>query len=175
MSHEIDAIDKYFRPYCECYHSIASEMDEALFLEDLKQSEFEMLNHRTDDISYEHATLVLSALGKFHGLSFVMKNRSRDKFKKFVQKMPEVLICSSDQHWLTFFEDLKPRILSSLDSNTDSAIISKLQQLFCKSHFDIASRCINGTAAEPFAVICHGDLWNNNILFKYNEVRPAIE
>jgi hypothetical protein len=29
---------------------------------------------------------------------------------------------------------------------------------------------IDGAAAEPYSVICHGDCWNNNIMYRY-EVR----
>lgn len=170
IAHGIDVIGRGFHAYCACYHSVSSEMNEALFLEDLKPREFEMLNHRTEDISRDHASLVLSALGKLHGLSFVLKKLSPNKFHAFAQKIPEVFICSSDQYMREFFEELKCRILGCLDSNADQAIISKLKHLFGESHFDVAMRCIDGSAAEPYAVICHGDCWNNNILFKYDEV-----
>lgn len=164
-------IDQGFHAFCKCYHTIDSEGNEALFLEDLKQRHFEMLNHRTDDITLEHASLVMSALGKLHGLTFVLKNQSPKKFQDLVHQMPEVFICGTDDYLREFFEELKSRIMGSLDSNRDSAIISKLTRLFGESHFDIAMRCVDGAAAEPYAVICHGDCWNNNFLFKYDEVR----
>lgn len=100
-----------------------------------------------------------------------MKKQSTEKFQKFVQQMPEVLICESDEYKHEFFEDLKSRMLSSLIANKDTAIITKLERLFIESHLKIASRCIDGAAAEPYAVICHGDCWNNNILFKNDEVQ----
>lgn len=171
MVNGIDVFAKGFHAYCECYHSIDLELSEALFLEDLKQQNFEMLNHRMADISREHACLVLIGLGRFHGLSFVLKNQSPDKFREFVQQMSEVFICKNDEYMREFFEDLKVRILGSLDLNTDSVIMSKLKHLFGKSHFDVALQCIDGAAAEPYAVICHGDCWNNNLLFKYDKVR----
>lgn len=170
ISNEIRAIDDQFRAYCECFHSIDSDMNEALFLEDLGQQKFKMLNHRIEAMSMDHARLVLTALGQLHGISFVLKNQSAAEFAQLVQQMPEVFICSSDEYLREFFEELKIRILGSLDPMEDSAIISKLQHLFGASHFEVARSCVDGLIAEPYAVICHGDCWNNNILFKYDKV-----
>lgn len=160
-----------FHAFCECYRLIDKEQSEALFLEDLTQQQFKMLDHRTEDISFQHASLVMSALGRLHGLSFVLKNQSPNILQKLVSQMPEVFFCGSDQFLREFFEELKPRVLNSLHQDSDTKIVSKLKLLFCEPHFDVAMRCVDGPSAEPYAVICHGDCWNNNILYKFDAVR----
>lgn len=39
---------------------------------------------------------------------------------------------------------------------------------------DMVKELTTGKLAEPYAVICHGDCWNNNMLFK-NEVCMEVK
>lgn len=54
----------------ECYASIMTEYEEALFFEDLKASGFEMFD-RHKSVTFEHVRLVMETLGKFHAISMV--------------------------------------------------------------------------------------------------------
>jgi hypothetical protein len=44
---------------------------------------------------------------------------------------------------------------------------------FMQNYFNNMLKCVDGAAAEPYAVICHGDCWTNNCLFKYSKVQQT--
>lgn len=58
----------------ECYASIMTEYEEALFFEDLKATGFEMFD-RHKSVTFEHVCLVMETLGKFHAISLGLKVR----------------------------------------------------------------------------------------------------
>lgn len=163
--------DKGFHEYSECYRTIDDVMNESLFIEDLKETNFEMIDHRTEEITFEHACLVMATLGKFHALSFASKDQSSEKFNALAAQMPEILFGREDDYVCKLLYGQRQRILDCLKDTGDAALIAKVKRVFVDPVENVAYECVSGKSAEPFAVICHGDFWNNNILFKYDEVR----
>lgn len=127
-----------------------------------------MIDHRTEPITFEHARLVLSALGKFHALSFALKDKGHAEFKEFAQNIPDVLFDENNDRVKGYFETFKPLIYGTLRED-ENELRQKLAGIFEPSVFDAIKRCVDGPGAEPYAVICHGDCWTNNILYKFDE------
>lgn len=171
----INIDEKGFREYSECYHTIDDDMSESLLIEDLKQTNFVMIDHRTEETSFEHACLVMSTLGKFHALSFASKDKSPGKLDAFAAKMSEILFRREDDYIGKVLDGQRKRIVDSLHDTNDSALIAKINKIFVEPVENAAYGCVEGQAAEPYAVICHGDFWNNNILFKYDEVNEEVK
>lgn len=160
-----------FHEYSECYRTIDDDMSESLFIEDLKETNFEMIDPRTDQITVEHARLVMATLGKFHALSFASKDQSPQTFDAFAAKMPEILFRREDDYINQLLEGQRQRIVDSLEDTGDAALIAKVKRVFVEPVENVAYGCVDGQKAEPYAIICHGDFWSNNILFKYDEVK----
>lgn len=162
-----------FYEYPECYSVISDECHETLLLEDLKESKFEMIDHRTEPITVDHARLLMSALGKLHALSFALRDKRPDTFKEFASKVPEVLFRETEAGSLNglkdYFDTLSPLVYGTLRED-ETELRQKLENVFADTFFNSTQKFVDGKAAEPYAVICHGDCWSNNILYKFGEV-----
>lgn len=53
----------------------------------------------------------------------------------------------------------------------DDLLIKKIEKIFEKGAMHVLLECVNGETAEPYTVICHGDCWNNNVLYKSDKVK----
>ena len=42
--------------------------------------------------------------------------------------------------------------------------------MFNKNFSDYLQFVIKGENAEPYSVVCHGDFWSGNMMFKYEQV-----
>lgn len=160
-----------FHEYPVCYKTIDIDVNEALILQDLKQLQFEMIDHRNKPISIDHASLVFNVLGKFHALSFAFKDQNGEKFKELTNDFDEILLHEKGKAMKMYINSLKSKAFDCLIEGNDTNLINKLNQLFAESPFDVALSCVNGKTAEPYAIICHGDCWSNNTLFKHDKVR----
>ncbi|XP_026830635.1 uncharacterized protein LOC113563360 isoform X2 [Ooceraea biroi] len=58
-------------------------------------------------------------------------------------------------------------------ADEDEHYVKRVQQ-FADNVKDNMCSAVDGTLAEPYAVVNHGDAWTNNILFKYDKVRMYL-
>jgi len=57
-------------------------------------------------------------------------------------------------------------ILDESDGDQVAALNEVLER--CEKHLkSLALYCVDGKSAAPHSVICHGDFWNNNILYRH--------
>lgn len=143
---------------------------ETLIFEDLKNSGFEMLNHRDTEITFDHAKLWITALGKYHALSFALRDQQPEKFAELTSGIPEVFLRENDAQFNEYFNGLKDILYEMLKGDDDAELLKTMKNVVGDSMFEMARKLVNGKSAEPYAVICHGDCWNNNTLFKFDSV-----
>lgn len=167
----ITAEDGFFE-YPKCYGVVEDVENErfALIMEDLKTSGYEMFD-KLQPSDFNHVKLVMESLGKYHGLSFALKDQRPGVFEQFkdlddifadqVRNSPEMMQAmfrfSYDRAILAFEDDIAK----------ENAIVAlkKLKENFLHELTTLPL----GRKSEPFSVINHGDCWNNNFMFKYNE------
>ena len=175
MSKGVIPHENGFNENAQCYFSMSEELCESLFLEDLKRRQFEMLNYRKESITFEHVSLVMKALGKLHAISFALKDQQPEKFK-------ELANLSFEQHW-TFLEselnvhyfDALKRLTAILEEEKRFDLLEKFNKVAGSDQCSTIFKLVSSSAAEPYAVICHGDLTTNNSMFRYDEQGKAIE
>lgn len=154
----------------KCYLSISEELSEALFLEDLGKRKFVMIDQRQEVIKFDHMSLLLKAVGKFHALSFAVKDQQPEKFN-------ELSSLAFEQYWTLFAEsDLRPvfktlidRFINILEEENRVDLAIKFENVINNDFLEAILGLVSSKAAEPYAVICHGDLTVNNTMFSKDE------
>lgn len=123
-------------------------------------------------LDYDHISVAMKNIAKFHSLSFLLKHGNPEKFEELTKKM--------QQHYKELPKNIK------LKSNVDAQIaIRAFEEEHGKEEvldkfskiFDDVPLIIEhlSTPQEPFSVICHGDFCNNNVMYKYNQDGSPID
>ncbi|XP_050727369.1 uncharacterized protein LOC127004088 isoform X2 [Eriocheir sinensis] len=149
---------------------------EVLMVEDLRQRHFKMFERRRG-MDVPHAILVLKELGRLHAATLFLEKKMDCTL---TEKWP-VLI----EKWLTedntgMTEMFKKMTESQMEA---SAMIMEKTPKYehvvawirkTKVHgMDIFKAAIG--PGGKFTALTHGDCWNNNILFRYNEMGVPVE
>lgn len=134
-----------------------------------------MVDHRTEPITFEHVKLVMKTLGKFHAISLAMKEQQRATFKMLTSELTDILIRENDQHMQEFLNFWPASVIAAITDPADVRIKRKIENLYERKQMEIAAECVNGKTAEPYTVICHGDVWTNNTMFKLDDDGKPID
>lgn len=159
--------DKGFWSFAKCYHSKFDEdFPEKAFIlmEDLAEENFVMKPTLTL-YDFEHTQKLFIELGKFHAISFALKEKKPEVFEEF--KTMEDLMCNLMT--TETMKNLAPRNIQ-LASELFSENIVKEKILSYKTDlWDQMRKVVAGSNAEPFGVVCHGDCWINNIMCREDQ------
>ncbi|EDW70212.1 uncharacterized protein [Drosophila virilis] len=140
-----------------------------IVLQDLKALGFRMKN-RLAGLELRHCLLVMKKLAQLHAASLAAQHLESAHFAQQCAHMTEIVYCPDAAEFYSRILDTSvQQALDSLNaSNADgnlSAPIRLIEQL--QPHlFEQLHRSIITAAATPFSVICHGDLWVNNLMFR---------
>ncbi|XP_026810649.1 uncharacterized protein LOC113553462 [Rhopalosiphum maidis] len=144
-----------------------------------------MVGHRLS-LDFEHLTVALRTLAKFHGLSYRSKRNDLKKFKEIISEVKETQWSESGE-WIfhpsvlqnlysVALDWLKQRHTESDDSNCDDNVlkwIRKFESELLADPLQILRRVTS--PLEPLAVLCHGDFNRNNLLFRYDDSGRPVD
>lgn len=160
--------------YPTFYDAIDDNLNECILLEDLRIRDFYMTNLRNDKITADHVNLVMQSLAKLHAISFAIKDQLPETFANLQSNLKTVFSKdSADQREL-----LKKRsnlLMKIVSEEKYSHLLVRLKELFKKDAADIAIDCLDPTYIGSATVISHGDAWQNNFMFRYDEQGIPIE
>ncbi|XP_045603808.1 uncharacterized protein [Procambarus clarkii] len=152
-----------------CYFFHLEEDEEVIILGDLRPEGYKMFD-RKKGMNKAHAVLVLRELGRLHAASILLQHEiSEDLGAKYTY-------LQKDFH--SFYEDASADFVKMIGGAFTTAanmagkidgyekVASWLRDFGPKSMDGLAQQLEN---SPPFDVLCHGDSWNNNILFRYDE------
>ncbi|XP_026461439.1 uncharacterized protein LOC113363176 [Ctenocephalides felis] len=153
-----------FDGYANCIAAGEENLDEFVLMEDLRYQDFLMFD-RHQKLDLNHVALVMQELGKYHALSFAMKDQKPELFKKLADFKDVFFDGVLNEGFNTYINTLVDKAQNTLDE--DDKCRQKLEQF--RQMSTLGTELAKGANAEPYAVINHGDCWNNNVLFRYIE------
>lgn len=142
-----------FQCYPKCYATlIDNEKEEyAIILEDLQSRGFESWP-RSKLSPIDHVRMSMCELGKFHALSYAMKEQHPDQFSEYKQlKIYWWKICQSESMRAIFIQAIG-RAIDTLTNNNHRNILRHVKNNFMLYLKD----CFVPEGANCFKVICHG-------------------
>lgn len=164
QSKGVIAEENGFIEYPKCYQTVDTEPNESVFLEDLSQRSFKMIDKSTEEVTADHVYMVMKLLGKFHAISFALKDQQPEKFEDLTSNMDELFVRRDDKFFRMFFNKQSQTALDIVSGEEDAHLKSRLSKLFEKEALDIAADCIDESAASSGVVIGHSDTWQNNVM-----------
>lgn len=181
MFHEIQ-LSKGINPseyglfeYTKCYASISEEFSECLFLEDLNLRHFKVMNHRQEVLTFDHVSLVMKALGKFHAFSFALRDQRPNKFKQITSGLHELYWVLLESELNQHYTSLVDRFKGVLAEEKQFDLLEKFNLKLGDDYFQTIRKINSGDSAEPYSVICHGDLTVYNSMFRTDEQGKPVE
>ncbi|XP_059487603.1 uncharacterized protein LOC132203661 [Neocloeon triangulifer] len=157
-------------PVPKCYFSRFDEdkfVNSLVIMEDLQVQGF-ITRDRLEFMNERELFLVMPALAKLHAASLIAEEKSGIDLKQFCQFHDEALWTLDEENpaykWLQ----------SSIDTIIDVAKSSeKFADRIGKNEHKLArafeeARLLFRPSGKYRNCVCHGDIWNNNLMFKYS-------
>ncbi|XP_017080794.1 uncharacterized protein LOC108114358 [Drosophila eugracilis] len=143
---------------------------EFLIFEDLSGRDFRP-NSRSTMPTYDIVICSLKALAELHACSFILQQRNPAKFKELVNFVKKDNLFTPDIEEVTIeFGKAQLRKARNILNESDGEQVAALKEVLesCEKNLkSLALYCVEGKSQAPYKVICHGDFWNNNILYRH--------
>ncbi|EDW40187.1 GL25122 [Drosophila persimilis] len=146
--------------------------DEFLIFEDLSQNGFQT-NPRSSMPTYDIVVSTLKAVAELHACSFILQQRNQVKFSELVDHVRQDNLFTANIETVTieFGKAMlrRTRLMLEQDEARDDDTTPMMEVLErCERNLKaLTLYCVDGASQSPHAVICHGDFWNNNILYRH--------
>ena len=152
----------------KCYYASYCNGSELLITEDMRKYGYVMTDPKMG-INFDQAKLIMQELAKLHAASYVLSKQNNNENFNQTYSFIQDLFIDPHHHTLPFFEKFfggilegSATLLRSIKGYTKAS--EKLLEFKNNIMVRLAEQ-IN-LADDKFRVICHGDTWCNNFLFK---------
>lgn len=171
----VDIEKNGFTEYPKSYAAVDVDLNEGLIFEDLSVRGFTTVDRHKEDITADHVYLVMKILGKFHAISFALKDQQPDKFNELTSNLSEVFVRKDDERLGEIINQHSEKLLKVVSGDKDDHLLTKVKKLCDKGLYSSATDCLELEDTEFASVIGHGDIWQNNTMFRYEHNGKPIE
>lgn len=154
-----------FNSYPKCYAAICDDEKEqyVIIMEDLRAKGFVMWP-KNIPLTAQHSFAIVERLAKFHAVSFALKDQRPEVLEPF-HNLEEIIIMFFERGSMgNVLQNSYDRALKALKDEKHIAIVNDLKLNSMK----YLKECLVGGASKSHSVLCHGDVWINNLLFHYD-------
>ncbi|XP_050696562.1 uncharacterized protein LOC126985540 [Eriocheir sinensis] len=157
-----------------CFYTFLEADKEVIFLEDLRPQGFKMTDRR-QGLDEAHVILALRELARVHAASLLVEAQlpNKDIIARFpfIKKSWSYFIRKSEVFLSVFETQLKYSIDLLTKVGGYERAIRWIEDILPKIP-DIIEEQVNDAKLK---LVCHGDCWSNNMLFRYNEDDRPVE
>lgn len=168
---QVRRVRTQFQGFPNCYLARADGKNDVIVIEDLRAEEYCAIDKK-QGLDYAHCVLTMEELGKFHAFSIAMKDQDPNLFNALCHSIRETTFSPEFRSWLhPLLRNASQNALEVLkEEKVADKYIEKLE-MFCEDFLERMIQMVRDP--ERTHVICHGDLWTNNILFRsYEAEKP---
>ncbi|XP_013166085.1 PREDICTED: uncharacterized protein LOC106116700 isoform X1 [Papilio xuthus] len=148
----------------KCYYVCKDYCKEALAIQNMCESGYLPFIHSMF-LDVDHLIVSLKSLAKFHALSFVMEFKETELFAE-VKNICLPLSESTNKRYIDILLDRLEKALLKFDNTNYVPMLQHLKQNCTKYIEDVYS-------SSERNCLCHGDIWKENILYKYEDNKPV--
>lgn len=162
--------EKGFWAYPKCYHAEYNEIDPLksfIVMEDLATQNF-IIKSLHEKMDLQHTEKVFIEIAKFHAMSFVMKAKKPETFKKFT-RLNEMMCPLMKSEGMKHYGPRHIQVAADAFTAPEESHIRDKILSYKHDLWDKIEVTMDGDKPEPFAVVCHGDCWINNTLYSYED------
>ena len=165
----LDLSDREYIP--TCYLGLENDI---LVLEDIVSKGFKILKDKLETLDLDHCKVVMQTLGRFHAKSVIFEEKNKTNLLDFCREKKIIIRSYDGPPPSVFTIGVKCALsvidfLYELDMLTREKFKTLVNEIQGKLHKMLAP------SANKRNVQLHGDLWKNNLMFKYSEDEKPIQ
>ncbi|KAK5642415.1 hypothetical protein RI129_008582 [Pyrocoelia pectoralis] len=159
-------LENIFNPFATCLTTTLDDCREAIVMDNMKMKGFETFDYRLAT-NYQHAELTMKELGKFHALSFAIRDQKPDLFKYFEDNCKETFFNSHiHQYSISIVTNLGISVLKTYNPINEGREFQALQNSL-RNVPNTFKDLLNSEKFGKYSVVNHGDFQIKNFLYKY--------
>lgn len=158
------SIQRPFNGVAKYFLGCSKEGSEGLVLENLRATGFCLAN-RQEPLDENQVVLVLREYGRFHAISYAMKDQKPKKFRQLTENMIDCFKIFLERPGSIENYQARFGILSDVLRKQNCKNVAERIDRFISRIPDFMINCAKPD--DHHSVILHGDCWTNNIMFKY--------
>lgn len=167
QAHGLDTRTGFFAfPQCYGTYSNAETGDFVIIMEDIQASGYTMVD-KVVDTDFAQAEAVIRQMGRFHGVSLALKKQQPEVFEEFKRLQSNALENMAKEESKPFYSMFYGMAIDTLEPS-EVDLIAKMTDLK-GTYFERMRECFRADALEPYGVINHGDIWSNNLMYRYKD------
>ncbi|XP_056638895.1 uncharacterized protein LOC130446572 [Diorhabda sublineata] len=155
-----------FNSFPKYYGHVLLKNSEVIIFENLKSKGYKLYN-RLKGMDIDHCKIVLKAYAELHSLSFALRDQDNETYESLTKNFVDVF-----KNWLlvpsieNYMHDQLNTFLETLEIHGDQTLYNLVKE----EMKDILKKALDVLNSEEKQVaFLHGDNWNNNYLFQYEE------